>query len=220
MLRSLEIDTTSSDDTSQSPSDIQYNQTKNILPSDSDDSDMSISSISSSNPTPEMLYASYNPKSISNLFMNHPHYNTHNDPYNDAMDDFLQCLNHESKSNQFKIPTNTITTSICNPISPSQIIQIVAAADNGSDIDAIGPEQIKEYKQQHLIKTHSTGVIIGTGNGPIHVTKYVPIVIINKLNQKCSTKSWCLESLPTHNFLLDRTSLQRLDWELVNEYVI
>ena len=216
MLNALEIDTTSSDDTSSNPSDILYNHSKNILPSDSDDSDISITS---SNPNPEMLYTS-NPKPISNLFMNHPHYNNNNDPYNDAMDEFLECLNNESKPNQIKIPTNTITTNIENPEYPSQIIQIIAAADNGSDIDAIGPKQIQHYKEKRLIKTHSTGVIIGTGNGPIHVTKYVPIVIINKLNKKYSTKFWCLESLPTHNFLLGRTSLQRLGWELVNKYDI
>ena len=118
----------------------------------------------------------------------------------------------------FDIPINTITVPIRDPQSPMEYIKIEAAADSGSDIDAIGPRQIAKYKQHNLIKTDKRGIIIGTGNGPIHVKQYIPITTKCRTKKEFTSKFWCLESLPNYDFLVGKTTLKRLGWELVNKY--
>ena len=162
---------------------------------------------------------------ISNIFMNHPHYNTKNEEYQRAMGEFMQqslnCLaSTDLDTTKIQIPINTIDVPIHNPQEPNTIITINAAADSGSDIDAIGPAQIDKYRSKHLIKTDPKGVVIGTGNGPIHVKQYVPITTISKIGNKYTSKFWCLTSLPNYNFLLGKTTLHRLGWELVNKYEV
>ena len=64
--------------------------------------------------------------------------------------------------NKIATPINTVTVLMINPINTGCMVQMNAAADSGLDIDAIDPNQIANYKKQHLIKTDKLGIVIGT----------------------------------------------------------
>ena len=162
---------------------------------------------------------------ISNIFMNHPHYNTENTEYQCAMNVLIEqsvdCLSTQIQNPyKIQIPINTVSVPIVDLDDPNKTTTITAAADSGSDIDAIGPKQIARYKGRHKIKTDKNGIVVGTGNGPIYTKQYVPITVINKIGKKYTTKFWCLDTLPNYDFLLGNTTLQRLGWQLVNKYEV
>ena len=184
-----------------------------------------IDDISHHQQTDNMSYDILNNKPIYNIFMNHPQYNTKNVRYQRAMSLMIQqevnCLSQTiNNPHKIHIPINTISVPIKDPENCSKIIKINAAADSGSDIDAIGPKQIARYKNKGIIKTDKVGITVGTGNGPIHTKKYVPITVISKIGKKYTTKFWCLESLPTYDFLVGHSTLSRLGWQLVNKYEV
>ena len=168
-------------------------------------------------------YHQLNPPPISNIFRNHPHYNTNNRSYQSAMNIYIQkhmphCLIDNTKPNKIKIPMNVVKIQIKCPDNPNKIIEVDAAADSQSDIEAIGINAIIHYKQLGVIKRDPKGITIGTGNGPVHVYNYVPITVISKIGKLYTRKFWCLESLPTHDFLLGSGLCDRLGWEYKNRY--
>ena len=81
-----------------------------------------------------------------------------------------------------------------NAENPGNIIMINAAADGGSDIDAIKPKQSAHYEQLHLVKTDERGIVIGICKLPIHVKKCVLSVVVSEINKRHNTKFWCLDS--------------------------
>ena len=155
---------------------------------------------------------------LNNIFMNHPHYNTKNPNYQKALSNFLQTANCLSTSKSMSIPMNTVEVPIRSPEDPDNPRTILAAADSQSDIEAIGFNQIVYYKNTGQIKTDKKGITICTGNGRVHVNKYVPITVIAKNKVPHAHKFWCLESLPTYDFLLGKHLLHKLGWEYVNKY--
>ena len=113
---------------------------------------------------------------------------------------------------------NTVSIRIISPENPDNTETVIAAADSQSDIEAIGINKIIYYKNKNQIRTDRKRITIGTGNGKIHVKDYVPIVIKAKNGAQYTRKFWCLESLPTYEFLLGKHLLHRLGWECRNRY--
>ena len=74
------------------------------------------------------------------------------------------------------------------------------------------------YKEKGLIRRDNEGIIIATGNGKLHVHDYVLIVVKSIKGKLFFIKFWCLESLPTHNFLIGRHLLHKLGRELTNRF--
>ena len=163
-----------------------------------------------------------NPKPISNIFMHHPHFNTNNPVFQCAMNSFIEekthCLQQLGASTTIEIPISTINVQIQDPENPVKISNVTAAADNGSDIEAIGINAILYYKARNLIRRDKFGVTIATGNGPIHVYNYVPITVRSKVGNKYDCKFWCLESLPTYDYLVGKHLMYKLGWRLLNIY--
>ena len=159
------------------------------------------------------------PPPMSNIFMNHPHFNKQNTIYQKAMNQYLHtnnCL--VTKTTTFQIPTNVIQLPIISPSDPNKTVTIEAAADTQSDIEAIGFTKFVQYQSKGLVRTDNTGVTIATGNGMVHIKHYVPITVLSRTGQKFTRKFWCLESLPSYDFLLGKHLLHRLGWEFVNKY--
>ena len=166
----------------------------------------------------ESLY----PPPISNIFMHHPHYNQYNSDYQQALSLYIQqqspyCV---LNTHSIQIPTNVVKVPIKSPESPNDTITIEAAADSQSDIEAIGIKPYIYYQRRGLVKSDPIGITIATGNGKVHVTNYVPITVLSRTGQQFDRKFWCLESLPTYDFLLGKHLLNRLGWEYVNRYDI
>ena len=160
------------------------------------------------------------PPPISNIFMNHPCYNTENNAYIHAFSLYLrspQCL-ATSNPNTIQIPMNIVEAPIISPEKPRETITITAAADSQSDIEAIGPKKIKYYQQHKQIKTDKYGITIYTGNGPIFVKKYVPITVYSRDQKAHTRKFWCLDTLPAYDYLFGRRLLHNLGWEYRNRY--
>ena len=161
-----------------------------------------------------------NPEPISNIFMHHPHFNNYNKQYQCAMNIFIQqttnCLTMGNEKCPINIPMRTITVPTID--SNNNKVNITAAADNGSDIQAIGINAILRYKHQGLIRNDKNGIIIGTGNGKVRVHNYVVLTALSKSGKQYTTKFWCLESLPTYDYLIGRTLLYQLGWEMKNRY--
>ena len=158
------------------------------------------------------------PNPISNIFLHHPHFNDRNDEFQRAMKTFT-CLSQTSdQTPPLQIPINTISVPILDPQDINKTVTITAAADNGSDIQAIGLTAILRYREQNLIRHDPKGITIATGNGPVHIHNYVPITVKSKIGKMFTTKFWCLESLPTYDFLIGRHLLHKLGWQLVNKY--
>ena len=155
--------------------------------------------------------------------MNHPHFNTNNRLYQYAMNIYLQscpqCLSaNGNTSTTMRIPMNVVKVKMRDPVDTDNIIDIDAAADAQSDIEAIGINAIIRFKELGLIKTDRNGITIGTGNGPVHVKQYVPLTVISKIGKEYTRKFWCLESLPSHDFLLGNQLCDRLGGEFRNKY--
>ena len=172
---------------------------------------------------PQYDYHQIATKPISNIFMHHPHFNINNKEYQWAMNSFVlnnKYIKPQDVSQPIKIdvPISTITIPIKNPGYPAETINVTAAADSGSDIEAIGINAIIHYKQKGMIKYHKTGIDIGTGGGKVHINKYVPLTVKSKDGKEYDRKFWCLESLPTHDFLIGRHLMHKLGWILVNKY--
>ena len=178
--------------------DIMIDDKEELYPIDTDDDEYQLS-----------------PPPMSNIFMNHPHYNTNNKIYQIAMNTY--CLN-TNQNNTFQIPMNVIDIKIKSPENPDNIITVKAGADSQSNVDAIGIDAIVYYKQLGLIKYDNKGIVVGTGNGPIHVHNYVLITVISKEGKQYQRKFWCLESLPTHDFLLSDSLCNKLGWKYREEY--
>ena len=159
-------------------------------------------------------------KPISNIFMNHPHFNRNNPTYNKALNSYISenQLLSMNEPTSITIPTNIIEVPILSPEDPDNPQVVQAAADSQSDVEAIGFNKIIYYKNKGLIQEDRRGVIINTGNGPTTVKTYVPITVIAKNGTNHSHKFWCMESLPTYDFLLGRSLLHKLGWELTNRY--
>ena len=107
--------------------------------------------------------------------MNHPHYNTHNEEYQCAMNAMIEqsknCLSAQIQNPyKLEIPINTISVPIEDPLNYTNIININAAADSGSDIDAICPKQIARYRQKYLVKTDKKGIVVGGQRANTHKT--------------------------------------------------
>ena len=118
------------------------------------------------------------PEPIQNIFMNHPFFNQHNQQYQQGLNiyiqqrkqllpSWLQCLT-TGQNTTFKIPTKMVNVPI---ITPEKII-ITAAADTGSDIEAIGMTPYLYYKDKGLIEHDPVSTTITTGNGPIRCHNY------------------------------------------------
>ncbi len=152
---------------------------------------------------------------IDNIFYNHPHFNTTNKQYRQLLNQYIEQHNVDKNNNvTMVIPTNVINIPIVAPDD----ITISAAADTGSDIQAIGIKTIIKYKNKGLIKYDKKGQIIGTGNGAIHVHNYLPVTVVTHKGNKINTKFWCLESLPNFDWLVGNTLLHQLGYQLVNKY--
>ena len=52
----------------------------------------------------------------------------------------------------------------------------------------------------------------------VHVHNYVPLTVLSRNGKQYTTKFWCLESLPTYDYLIGRTLLYHLGWEMKNRY--
>ena len=165
---------------------------------------------------------------MNNLFMNHPHYNTHNPGYlksslfkyimkygqnqinlKDTDEHIYKCLLNTT----FKIPVKMIEVPI---IAPDQR-HIMAAGDTGSDIQAIGINTILYYRSINKIKRDPKGIDIATGNGALRVHHYLPVTVKAADNTFITTKFWCLESLP-FDWLVGNTLLHQLGYELTNQF--
>jgi len=186
------------------------------VPHDEDETMMDIPTLQMSVPI------NTEPEPLANIFMNHPHYNTQNPAYLQAMSLFLKSESHQLLSmnnpTTINIPMNTVEVPIISPEDIDNARTITAAADSQSDIEAIGFNQIVYYKSMNQVRTDRKGITICTGNGKIHVKRYVPITVIAKNGIKHNHKFWCLESLPTYDFLLGKHLLHKLGWEYVNKY--
>ena len=172
--------------------------------------------------SPEPIPIIHEPEPLANIFMNHPHYNTNNPRYQEAMALFIKQQPYKSLSikepTTINIPMNTVEVPIISPEDPDNPRTIIAAADSQSDIEAIGFNQMIYYKQRNQIRTDRRGITICTGNGRVHVNNYVPIIVIGKNGVRHNHKFWCLESLPTYDFLLGKHLLHKLGWEYTNRY--
>ena len=172
---------------------------------------------------PDYDYHDITPTPIFNLFMHHPHYNNKNEDYQRAMNMYIQgsshCFTQTSDDEiHLDIPMNVVDVPIIDPEDNKSTINITAAADNGSDVQAMGITPTLYYKEKGLVRHDNKGIVIATGNGKVHVYDYVLIVVKSIEGKLFSTKFWCLESLPTHNFLIGRHLLHKLGWELTNRF--
>ncbi|MCP5015157.1 MAG: hypothetical protein GY938_07715, partial [Ketobacter sp.] len=168
------------------------------------------------------------PDAMCNIFMNHPHYNTTNPDYRDnqLLDYVLKYgktqINLENDYNHiyrcfmnttFKIPIKTVDIPI---ISPDKIT-INAAADTGSDIDAIGLQSILYYRNLNKLKRDRRGIDVSTGNGQVVVHQYLPVTLVTADGKVKHCKFWCLESLP-FDWLVGNTTLHHLGYRLTNTF--
>ena len=110
----------------------------------------------------------YNPPPMTNIFMNHPSFNTKNPHYQIAKCLYLSS-NKMLSTKSISIPMNTVNVPIKTPDNPDNFHTITAAADSQSDIEAIGFNKIIEFKNKNMILTDRKGIIVCTGNGKIHV---------------------------------------------------
>ena len=159
---------------------------------------------------------------IKNYFMNHPHYNTNNPEYQKSMREYIhKFYTFESIASDnvtLRIPTQTIQI----PITEPEHTIITAAADTGSDIEAIGAVPYVKYKEQGKVRRHKTGIIVSTGNGPMRVQEYVPIAVRTRNGRTLWKKFWCLENLPQHDYLIGNTLIHQLGYTLthqIGEYI-
>ena len=226
LLLQPEYQITSSDEESESDDDDLYSHTSSLIQIKDEDYLTTDDDIMVDDDDEDTIVSfkydchQINPKPISNIFMHHPHFNSKNKEYQYAMNTFIEqttsCLTMGNEKCPINIPMRTITVPAID-LNNNQT-NITAAADNGSDIQAIGINAILRYKEQGLIRTDKNGIIIGTGNGKVHVRDYVLLTVLSRNGKKYTTKFWCLESLPTYDYLIGRTLLYQLGWEMRNRY--
>ena len=115
-----------------------------------------------------------NDESPYNILMNHPFFNRNNPHYNTAIKYHQMLTGQSSKSiNKMLIRQKMVDVPMLTP----ERITISAAADTGSQIQAMGHNMSVYYKNKGLLKTDKKGIIIGTGNGKIRATKYLPAAV-------------------------------------------
>ena len=128
------------------------------------DDDIIINNYDDTNASSEYDYHRINPEPISNIFMHHPHFNNTNKEYQCAMNTFIQqttnCLSMGNEIYSINIPMRTITVPIIDPENINKQTTITAAADNGSDIQAIGINAILYYKERNLIQRDKTVLLL------------------------------------------------------------
>lgn len=88
---------------------------------------------------------------ISNIFINHPLYNTESPYYQEALTNYIQSHHHENtnKIQHAMGPKQIDSTKIFIPIETAEVTitapfhsTIISMIDKGSDIDAVGPEMV------------------------------------------------------------------------------
>ncbi len=153
---------------------------------------------------------------MENIFINHPHFNNANIDFQRAHNKHL--LNTAGigidTRHRAVIPMNCIELPLLKP----QKYTVIAACDTMSDIDCMGINPTLYYRNLGLIKHDPTGVNIMTGNGKFTVHNYVPITIQCRNNQKLIRKFWCLENLPTYDYLIGKFTLPLVGYELQRTY--
>ena len=152
---------------------------------------------------------------LLNIFQNHPIFNTQNELYTNAYYESIMtqmpkgmCPN-VIKSTPIQIPVQTIEFETVKPFTN----HISAVADSGSDIECINGEIAQQYKK-HL-KYNPAGRHIQTGNGPITVHQYLPL-LIRKKRQWIQAHFYVLPQLP-YKYLIGRTLIHLLGYKLTNK---
>ncbi|MCP4992157.1 MAG: hypothetical protein GY928_40745, partial [Colwellia sp.] len=136
---------------------------------------------------------------MQNILLNHPHFNVENAEYQRTNNKhLLQMGTDVSKRNVLTIPMNCIQV----PLVSEPKVSIIAAADTMSDIDCMGINPTMYYRNKGLICYDSKGISVMTGNGKFRVHCYVPIRLKCENGNEIKRKFWCLENLPTYDWLI------------------
>lgn len=161
----------------------------------------------------------YDHEVTHNLLMTHPFFNQNNPVYIEAIE-YYRLFTQQSIDdiNTLFLPQQMVDVPLISPENPNETMNIHAAADTGSQIQAMGHKMSVYYKNKGLLKTHSKGIMVGTGNGKIHVKEYLPVSIKGVDGKIYSVKFWSLPSLPSFDWLIGGGLLKKLGWELTNTY--
>ncbi len=143
---------------------------------------------------------------MKNIFMNHPHFN--HDYQRQRNKHVLNIENKGIKRNIDIIPMNCIQIPLVSP----QKVTIIAAADTMSDIDCMGINPTLYYRNLGLIHYDEAGVRIATGGGKFTVHCYVPISLKCENGTEITRKFWCLENLPTYDWLIGKHTLPEIGY--------
>ncbi|MCP5008180.1 MAG: hypothetical protein GY941_30240, partial [Planctomycetes bacterium] len=152
---------------------------------------------------------------MQNILLNHPHFNVENAEYQRTNNKhLLQMGTDVSKRNVLTIPMNCIQV----PLVSEPKVSIIAAADTMSDIDCMGINPTMYYRNKGLICYDSKGISVMTGNGKFRVHCYVPIRLKCENGNEIKRKFWCLENLPTYDWLIGKHTLPEIGYTLQRTY--
>ena len=157
---------------------------------------------------------------MQNIFKNHPHYNIGNEDFLRSTHEFMLSISGHGLNQRHTaiIPMNCIKIPM---IAPDKC-EIVAAADTMSDIDCMGMNPTIYYRNKGLIKHDRHGISVMTGNGKLFVRDYVPVKLRCENGAIIEKKFWCLENLPSFDYLVGKYTLPQIGYSLqktFNEYV-
>ena len=155
-------------------------------------------------------------KPMVNIFKNHPHFNLGNDDYLRSTHEFmLNTSGHGiSKGHEAVIPMNCIKIPMLAPDK----CEIIAAADTMSDIDCMGMNPTIYYRNRGLIKHDLHGISVMTGNGRMFCRDYVNVTLRCEDNKEIRKKFWCLENLPSFDWLVGKHTLPQIGYSLQRTY--
>ena len=170
----------------------------------------------------DKLFGAAEEHPINNIFMFHPHFNTHNIAYQEGLERYLSLFGDEpiiGEPQTIEIPSKKVKVPIRNPENWSEWIEIEPFADTGSAIECINTKMAERFKALNRLKFDKDGKEVLTGNGRTTVHHYVPITLKSANGKQYHYKFWHLPSLPSeYEWLIGHELLYKLGWELTNRY--
>ena len=132
------------------------------------------------------------PRPMGNILMFHPAFNKTRE-FHDALNQYKSVFAGTSDE-LMVVKTPTVDVPIKDPLNPSKVITIRAAADTGSEIQCVGPRLFKYYKAKGVTKHSRIGQGVNTGNGRIVCHEYIPIYLETNSGRFLCIKFWHLKS--------------------------